>query len=97
MTLREYRLRILAFKLQQVDERKKMHEQAFLNQVVQATDSTGKPKFKTFNDFFDYQGEIDRVLEGTSFTRKGIDSDTRERIIKRIERLKEYKEMERGE
>ena len=35
MTLQEYRLRMLAFKLRQVDERKKMHEQAYLNQVVQ--------------------------------------------------------------
>ena len=96
MTLREYRLRILAFKLKQVDERKKMHEQAYLNQVVQATDSKGRSKFKTFDEFFDYQKEIDNVLDGTQFERERIDSDTRDRILKRIGRLKEYKELKGG-
>ncbi|EMF0585109.1 TPA: hypothetical protein IXN57_000461 [Enterococcus faecium] len=96
MTLREYRLRMLAFKLRQVDERKKMHEQAYLNQVVQSTDKRGKPKFKTFDEFFDYEKEIDNVLDGTRYERDHINPDTRERILKRIGRLKEYEELKGG-
>lgn len=96
MTLQEYRLRILAFKLREVDERKKMHEQAYLNQVVQSTDKRGKPKFKTFDEFFDYEKEIDNVLDGTKYERDHINPDTRERILKRIGRLKEYDELKGG-
>ena len=96
MTLQEYRLRILAFKLREVDERKKMHEQAYLNQVVQSTDKRGKPKFKTFDEFFDYEKEIDNVLDGSKYERDHINSDTRERILKRIGRLKEYDELKGG-
>lgn len=96
MTLQEYRLRILAFKLREVDECKKMHEQAYLNQVVQSTDKRGKPKFKTFDEFFDYEKEIDNVLDDSKYERDHINPDTRERILKRIGRLKEYDELKGG-
>lgn len=63
MTLTEYRLRMEAYQLQQVDRQHVIAQAAWMNQQVQAT--TGgkhpKPKYKHFDDFFDRQAAIDQV------------------------------------
>ena len=50
-----------AKKLHEIDEDYKAHRQAFLNFQVQATDKKGRPIYKHFEKFFDY----DKVLAGT--------------------------------
>ncbi|WP_270360399.1 hypothetical protein [Limosilactobacillus mucosae] len=63
MGMVEYRLRMEAFELQQVLTSQHIAEQAWANQTVQAT--TGerhpKPKYRKFDQFFDYQEHVDMV------------------------------------
>lgn len=60
MTLYEYALRMRACGLRYIDEIERMHEQAWLNQKIQATKSVGSgkakkevPVYSTFKKFFD--------------------------------------------
>lgn len=56
MTLDEYYLRLEAYALQQEDQRRAIHEQAWANQVVKNTKGEGdnvKPLFQTFDQFYD--------------------------------------------
>ena len=46
MTLYEYALRMRACGLRYIDETERMHEQAWLNQKIQATKSVGSGKAK---------------------------------------------------
>ena len=63
MTLVEYELRMEAYQLKQVDRQNEIAQQAWMNQQVQATTGSKnpKPKFKTFDDFFDKKAAIDSV------------------------------------
>lgn len=61
MTLVEYELRMEAYQLKQVDRQNEIAQQAWMNQQVQATTGSRKPKFKTFDDFFDKKAAIDSV------------------------------------
>ena len=55
-----------AEKLKQVDLDYQAHRQAYLNFIVKAERKAGKgktkPVYTTFEKFYDYQKEIDRVL-----------------------------------
>ena len=63
MTLVEYELRMEAYQLKQVDRQNEIAQQAWMNQQVQATTGSKnpKPKFKTFDDFFDKKATVDQV------------------------------------
>ena len=63
MTLVEYELRMEAYQLKQVDRQNEIAQQAWMNQQVQATtgSKTPKPKYQTFDDFFDKKAAIDNV------------------------------------
>lgn len=63
-TLADFEVMQRAKALEQVDEMYKASIQAWQNAVVQATDSKGKPKFRRFKQFFDYEKEIKRVKGG---------------------------------
>ena len=66
MTFFEYRLRLRAYELSQVDKERDIHMQAWCNWNVQATKGQGRHKrvsvFKTFKSFFDYEKLINKVL-----------------------------------
>ncbi|TRZ30904.1 hypothetical protein AUF15_08145 [Enterococcus avium] len=92
MTLREFELRMIAFKLSQVDEDMKRHEQAFLNNSVRARDRKGNAIYKEFIDFYDYEERINEALEGTDFHKSKLD-EKRINELKQIARnLREYRE-----
>lgn len=64
LTLYEYEARMYAYRLHQVDERQKMHQQAWLNHQVTMTKGQGDkqvPAFKSYKDFFDYDKEIKEI------------------------------------
>jgi len=63
MSYFEYQARLYAFRLSEVDKEYDMHLQAYLNNLVTATDK-GKPKFKDFKDFFDYEKQINEIENG---------------------------------
>src|SRR5699024_7775069 len=64
LTFNEYRLRMKAFELAEIDKRYYMHLQAWLNHQVTATKEQGSKQvgvFKKFKEFFDYEKEINLV------------------------------------
>lgn len=44
-----------------VDDDFNLHKQAFLNFQVQATDKKGKPVYKNFGKFYDYEKELETL------------------------------------
>lgn len=61
MTMREYHILNEAFKLRQVDRNLELNQLAYLTFRATATKKNGKPVYKTFKDFFDYEKELDKV------------------------------------
>ena len=65
ITIREYNLLIEAFNLRQVDTDYRIHELAYLNYVASREKKSGKnkvkPVFSTFEKFFDYEKEVNKV------------------------------------
>ena len=65
MTIKEYALRMRAYRLKHLDDLYKMHLQAWLSNQVTATKQKGKksvPYFKSFEDFFDIAEEEKKIL-----------------------------------
>lgn len=92
MTLREFELRMIAFKLSQVDEDMKRHEQAFLNNSVRARDKKGNAIYKEFIDFYDYEERINEALKDTDLHKNKLD-EKRINELKQIARnLREFRE-----
>lgn len=75
--MREYSWLLEARKLKLVDEEFNAHRQAFLNVSAQATDKKGKPVYRSFDKFYDYNKAVKRVLDQNPSTG-------------RYERLKQY-------
>lgn len=64
MGLKEYQLRLEAFKIRQIEEERRVASQAWNNERVKATKGSPKhPKrvYREFKDFFDTQKAIDEV------------------------------------
>ena len=65
MTIKEYSLRMKAYRLMHIDELYRMHLQAWLNNQATATKQKGKksvPYFKSFDDFFNIVEEEKKIL-----------------------------------
>lgn len=54
-TMYEYELRMKAFRLRYLDREAAMHKQAWVSRQVGATKKNGKPFYRTFKQFFDYE------------------------------------------
>ncbi|MFC7364541.1 MULTISPECIES: hypothetical protein [Bhargavaea] len=64
MTLREYLLRMHAYRLKRIDENRNIHLQAWLNFLATSTKEKGSkqvPVYPKFEDFFDYEKELKEV------------------------------------
>lgn len=73
LTLYEYEARMYSYRLQQVDEEQKMHQQAWLNHQVTMTKEQGDkqvPVFKSYKDFFNYEKELNAVEKEFTGTKK---------------------------
>ncbi|BBM15586.1 hypothetical protein [Enterococcus mundtii] len=62
MTIAEYKLRMKAARLKKLDEDNFIHRQAWLVAQAQGYDKKGKPIFKTFKEFFDFQKNENIIL-----------------------------------
>lgn len=65
MTMSEYEIRLLAYRLKKLDEQEVIHYQAWANQQVKATKKRGKyevPKFDTFEKFFNKEKLENKIL-----------------------------------
>ena len=61
--MREYELLVRAAELRDVDTDYRLHEQAFLNFVVQGRKKNGRPVYRRFKQFFNYAQEVKEVIE----------------------------------
>lgn len=78
MTMREYNILSEAYALKYVDKERDLHELAYLTFSATATKKSGKPVYKTFKKFFDYDKELEKVkrhgLEETKRTKNRIET-----------------------
>ena len=67
LTIPEFELLKKSVELRMVDRQHELHEQAYLNFIVKAEKKVGKnktrPVYRKFREFFDYEREIDKVLD----------------------------------
>ena len=54
MTVKEYDIYMEASRLRELDQLNLVHEAAMANQSAKATDKKGKPLYRTYKDFFDF-------------------------------------------
>lgn len=100
MGLCEYHLRLEAYQMKLVAKRENLALQAWFNQGVQETVGSSehpKPKYETFDQFFDREEENDRVRE--LFEREYV-STSKKSIEKRqqdiiLQRQREFRAMKR--
>lgn len=65
MTLREYRLRLTAYQLRKLDDRKEAIELEFMKRALKATEQKGDKSVyvvKKVEDIFDYEKEEKKLL-----------------------------------
>lgn len=97
--MKEYYLRLEAFRIKDITDQERLALQAWFNQSVQA--QTGSPKhpkqkYKRFNDFFDTQSRIDEVrssfeLGYASQSENHKRKNANEILAKRIAEFKQLK------
>ena len=61
MTPKELRILADAFKLKQVDKQRDLHELAYLNFMATATKKDGRPVYRTFDKFYNYDKELEKA------------------------------------
>lgn len=61
VTLAEFEVMTEAHVLRRVDDQYNIHLQAWTISQAQATDKKGKPHFKNFDNFFDYEKAIKKA------------------------------------
>lgn len=62
MTLHEYQLRMKAYQLKRLDQEFEINLLAWQINQAGAQDKNGKPHFRRFSDFFDYQKKEQKIL-----------------------------------
>lgn len=92
MTLSEYQIRMEAYQLSKVEEDFRIAKQAWYNQIVQNVDGNGKPQFKSFNDFYDLQANIDAVRSTFEADYQAPKKKQKKRDIL-LERIKQFKKL----
>lgn len=63
LTIPEYELMAQAYALKEVDKANERHQTAWLTVSAGATRKDGRPVYKKFKDFFDYEAEIRKATE----------------------------------
>ena len=92
MTLSEYQLRMEAYQLSRVEDDYRIAKQAWYNQVVQNVDSNGKPQFKSFDDFYNLQDNVDAVRSAFESNHQAPKKKkSRQDIL--LERIRQYQKL----
>lgn len=63
LTIPEYNLLMKATMLKQVDKDRELHLLAWLSVSAGATKKDGRPVYKKFKDFYDYETELQKLEE----------------------------------
>ena len=80
-----------AHNLQFVDEMYMLHMQAFKNFQVRARKKRGRPVYRSFDKFYNYRKEVDRVMSGNKAEENDKFADLR-RFVSQQAKKKEGKE-----
>ena len=87
LELPEYELLMKAAALRRVDEEYRTHEQAYLTVAAKAIKGKkGRPVYKTFKSFFDYDAAIEKVRNGEKH------QDVMQKVSALLKRKKKEKE-----
>lgn len=87
LELPEYELLMKAAAFRRVDEEYRTHEQAYLTVAAKATKGKkGRPVYKTFKSFFDYDAAIEKVRNGEKH------HDVMQKVSALLKRKKKEKE-----
>lgn len=62
MTVAEHIIRLKAYQLKEVDRLHNLHQQAWANNMAGATKKNGKPHYKRFKQFFNYEKAISKIM-----------------------------------
>lgn len=85
MNYKEYILRREAERRRKLEEENRIHKQAYLNYIVEATEEKRKgkhePVYKTYKDFFNYEEEKKNIV--------GLTSDVKVVVIEKEEEVKD--------
>lgn len=71
-TLVDFDIYSTAYRLKTFEKANDMHHQAWLNSQVQSTNKQGKPVYRTFKKFFDYEAEFIRSLRPYEQTKRTV-------------------------
>lgn len=93
MTLYEYEIRMQVAELKQLDNLNNIHMQAMANQSAKATDKSGKPKYRTYKDFFDFDKQQREINARYTGEKKEL-TEKKKAVIDFAKRFKEYKERQ---
>lgn len=77
MTVHEYSIRMTAVALRRLDQKELIHQQAWANWQIQATETRGKkevPKYRTFDSFFNKQ-KLENEILGVETSNYKTESD----------------------
>ena len=80
-----------AHNLQFVDEMYMLHMQAFKNFQVRARKKSGRPVYRSFDKFYSYKREVDRVMNGNRNAEDDRFADLK-RFVSQQAKTKEGKE-----
>lgn len=86
MTLKEYDLRMRAYRLQQVDRMFERRDLAWAIMTAKSVDKDGNYVYKTFKDFFDYDEAL-KTVGNTQVREEDMDQD----LVRIARRLAEYR------
>lgn len=64
VTLSDFEVMTEAYRLRQIDDLLNIHLQAWTNSAVQQTEKNGKPKYRRFSQFFNYEEMVNEVQGG---------------------------------
>lgn len=80
-TLAEFDVYAKSYAIRQVNEMNRLHQQAWLNAQVQATNKKGKPVYKRFDKFFDYEKAYERALHPKNNNQRKISMAEKNRSL----------------
>lgn len=86
MTLKEYNLRMRAYRLQQVDRMFERRDLAWAIVTAKLVDKEGNYIYREFKDFFDYDKAL-RAVENVQVREEDMDQD----LVRIAHRLAEYR------
>lgn len=89
-TLADFDVLLEAKHLKDADELYKVHRSAWANMMVNQTKRNGRPRFPTFEKFFDYEKLITQIRTG-----EVVESKPKRNMARGNQKLSEFREIQK--